>query len=125
MFRIAVSAASYSNRITDPAEITHRSPGWCIRRSRGSGMPPRIAATAADMPLSYQTFKNYAHGIPDKTARHGLHVCLLPEIWDRLCTTCGGQSRHRRWGVQLLYPQNRTWAERTAVEARKRRGAPR
>ena len=26
-------------------------------------MPPRIAATAADMPLPYQDFNNYAQGI--------------------------------------------------------------
>jgi hypothetical protein len=42
---------------------------------------------------------------------------------DRMCTTCGGQSRHRRWGAQLLYRNRRTHAERTAAEARKRRGA--
>ena len=44
-------------------------------------MPSRIAATAADMPLYYQSFKNYAQTIADKTARHGLHVSPLPEIW--------------------------------------------
>jgi hypothetical protein len=42
---------------------------------------------------------------------------------DRMCTTCGGQSRHRRWGTQLLYRNRRTYAERTAAQARKRRGA--
>ena len=67
MFRIAVSAASYSNRTTGPAEITHRPPEVSIRRSRGSGMPSRMAATAADMPLSYQSFNNYAQVIADKT----------------------------------------------------------
>jgi hypothetical protein len=41
---------------------------------------------------------------------------------DRLCTTCGGQSRHRRWGVQAFYPQSKTYAERVTAEARKRRG---
>ena len=41
---------------------------------------------------------------------------------DRICTTCGGQSRHRRWGVQLMYRENRTYAERSAAEARRRRG---
>src|SRR5712692_7757011 len=55
----------------------------------------------------------------------GRHRGAMFTWGDRLCATCGGQSRHRRWGVQLLYPQNRTWAERAAVEARKRRGAPR
>jgi len=44
-------------------------------------MPSKIAATAADMPLSYQSFNNYAQATSDKTARHGLHVSLLPEIW--------------------------------------------
>ena len=42
---------------------------------------------------------------------------------DRMCTTCGGQSRHRRWGVQLLYRNRRTYAERAVGQARKRRGA--
>ncbi len=42
---------------------------------------------------------------------------------DRMCTTCGGQSRHRRWGVQLFYPKRRTYAERSAAGARRRRGA--
>jgi hypothetical protein len=40
---------------------------------------------------------------------------------DRICTTCGGQSRHRRWGAQLLYRDGRTYAERAAAEARRRR----
>jgi len=44
-------------------------------------MPSRIAATAADTPLYYQNFKSYAQAIADKTARHGLHVSPLPEIW--------------------------------------------
>jgi hypothetical protein len=39
MVRIAVSAASYSNRTTDAPEITYRPPEVNIRRSRGSGMP--------------------------------------------------------------------------------------
>ena len=43
-------------------------------------MPSRIAATAADMPLYYRSFKHYAQTIADKTARHGLHVSPLPEI---------------------------------------------
>ncbi|HLN71448.1 MAG TPA: CHAT domain-containing protein, partial [Streptosporangiaceae bacterium] len=54
-----------------------------MRRSRGSGMPSRMAETAADMPQSYQTFKNDAQEIPDKTARHRLAADLLPEIWAR------------------------------------------
>jgi hypothetical protein len=41
---------------------------------------------------------------------------------DRMCRTCGGQSRHRRWGVQVFYPQSRTYAERAATSARRRRG---
>ena len=41
---------------------------------------------------------------------------------DRLCTTCGGQSRHRRWGVQMFYPQSKTYAERARADAGKRRG---
>ena len=45
-------------------------------------MPSRIAATAADMPLFYQSFNSYAQAIAVKTAAHGLRVSLLPEIWD-------------------------------------------
>jgi len=41
---------------------------------------------------------------------------------DRLCTTCGGQSRHRRWGVQMFYPNSKTFAERATAQARLRRG---
>jgi len=41
---------------------------------------------------------------------------------DRVCVSCGGQSRHRRWGVQLFYPQSRTSAERARAEAGRRRG---
>src|ERR1700691_1823432 len=70
MFRITTSRAAYSNSTTRPAVITHRPSSSCMRRSRGSGMPSRIAATAADMPLSYQTFKKYAQEGPDKTACH-------------------------------------------------------
>jgi hypothetical protein len=46
---------------------------------------------------------------------------------DRACTKCGGTPRHRRWGVQTLYgaPGRRTWAERTAKAAARRRGVPR
>jgi hypothetical protein len=46
---------------------------------------------------------------------------------DRACTTCGGAPRHRRWGTQALYgaPGRRTWAERTARNAARRRGVPR
>jgi hypothetical protein len=43
---------------------------------------------------------------------------------DRACTTCGGQSRHRRWGAQVLYPQSKTYAERSSAKARGRRAAP-
>jgi hypothetical protein len=44
---------------------------------------------------------------------------------DRACTRCGGGPRHRRWGVQTLYGASgtRTWAERAAKEAGRRRGA--
>jgi hypothetical protein len=43
---------------------------------------------------------------------------------DRACTKCGGPPRHRRWGVQTLYgaPGKRTWAERAAKDAGRRRG---
>jgi hypothetical protein len=41
---------------------------------------------------------------------------------DRICTSCGGQSRHRRWGVQAFYPQSKTYAENARAEAGKRRG---
>jgi hypothetical protein len=46
---------------------------------------------------------------------------------DRACTTCGGSSRHRRWGVQVLHgaPGNRTWAENKARQAGRRRAAVR
>jgi hypothetical protein len=39
-----------------------------------------MAATAADMPLSYYCFDNYAQISPDKTACHGPVGSLLPEI---------------------------------------------
>ena len=81
MFRITMSPASYSNSTTGPAEITHRPSCWRMRRSRGSGMPSRMAETAADMPQSYRTFKNYAQEPSDKAARHGLMAYPLPEIW--------------------------------------------
>jgi hypothetical protein len=41
---------------------------------------------------------------------------------DRICTSCGGASRHRRWGTQLIYRDRRTPAEDAAAEARRRRG---
>ena len=46
---------------------------------------------------------------------------------DRACTRCGGAPRHRRWGAQALYGATgqRTWAERTAKDAGRRRGVPR
>src|SRR5712691_4133520 len=84
MFRITTSPAAYSNSTTRPAVITHRPSCSCLRRSRGSGMPSRIAATAADMPLSYQSFKKYAQESPGKTACHRPMAVLSPEIWGRL-----------------------------------------
>src|SRR6266851_6425770 len=81
MFRITTSPAGYSNSTTRPAVITHRPSCSCMRRSRGSGMPSRIAATAADIPLSYQSFKKYAQECPDKTACHRPMAVLSPEIW--------------------------------------------
>src|SRR6266851_4208473 len=81
MFRITTSPAAYSNSTTRPAVITHRPSCSCMRRSRGSGMPSRIAATAADMPLSYQSFKKYAQESPGKTACHRPMAVLSPEIW--------------------------------------------
>src|SRR5579859_5333409 len=81
MFRITTSPAAYSNSTTRPAVITHRPSCSCRRRSRGSGMPSRMAATAADMPLPYQSFKKYAQESPDKTACHRPMTVLLPEIW--------------------------------------------
>jgi hypothetical protein len=39
-----------------------------------------MAETAADMPPSYQTFKNDAQETPEKAARHRLAADLLPEI---------------------------------------------
>jgi len=46
---------------------------------------------------------------------------------DRACTRCGGSPRHRRLGVQVLHGDSgrRTWAERAAKDAGRRRGAPR
>ena len=55
----------------------------------------------------------------------GRHKGAMFTWGDRLCSTCAGQSRHRRWGVQVLYPQRKTYAERSAAKARRRRGAPR
>jgi len=54
-----------------------------------------MAETAADMPRSYQIFKNDAQECPDKTARHRLAADLLPEIWvpaDNLPRTQGGET---------------------------------
>jgi hypothetical protein len=51
-----------------------------MRRSRGSGMPSRMAETAADMPQSYQTLKMTHRKPSDKAARHRLAADLLPEI---------------------------------------------
>jgi hypothetical protein len=55
----------------------------------------------------------------------GRHRGAMFTWGDRLCTRCGGQSRHRRWGVQAFYPEGKTWAERSAAKAKKRRGVPR
>jgi hypothetical protein len=55
----------------------------------------------------------------------GRHRGAMFTWGDRLCTKCGGQSRHRRWGVQAFYPGSKTWSERSAAQAKKRRGAPR
>src|ERR1700757_4109861 len=44
---------------------------------------------------------------------------------DRACTTCAGSPRHRRRGVQVFFPDRRTWAERRAQQARRRPNAPR
>jgi hypothetical protein len=40
-----------------------------------------MAETAADMPQSYQIFKNDAQESPDEAARHRIAADLLPEIW--------------------------------------------
>ena len=55
----------------------------------------------------------------------GRHRGAMFTWGDRLCTKCGGQARHRRWGVQAFHPGDKAWAERSAAQARKRRGAPR
>ena len=55
----------------------------------------------------------------------GRHRGAMFTWGDRLCTKCGGQSRHRRWGVQAFHPGDKAWAERSAAQAKKRRGAPR
>src|SRR5712692_3437706 len=66
-------------------------------------MPSRIAATAADMPLSYQRFNNYAQGIPDKTARNRPITALLPEIWDRITGAwLGAQARKNAEGEWII-----------------------
>ena len=36
----------------------------------------------------------------------------------RQCMTCGGQGRHRRLGVTVLYRGRQTWAEQRAQAAR-------
>src|SRR5512135_180519 len=85
MFRITTSPAAYSNSTVGPAVITHRPSCSCMRRSRGSGMPSRMAATAADMPQSYQSFNKYAQTVLGKTAHHAPTGDPPPEIWGRVC----------------------------------------
>jgi len=57
----------------------------------------------------------------------GRHRGAMFRWGDRACTRCGGGPRHRRWGVQALYGGSgqRTWAERAAKNAGRRRGAVR
>src|SRR5271154_3839417 len=98
MFRITMSPAAYSNSTTCPAVITHRPSCSRMRRSRGSGMPSRMAETAADMPQSYRTFKNDAQEPSDKTARHRLTDDLLPEIW----VLGGGGSAGNAWEIGVI-----------------------
>ena len=57
-------------------------------------MPSRMAATAADMPLSCQSLNNYAQIIPDKTARHKPIVALPPEIWGLAALLKSGRFYH-------------------------------
>jgi len=81
MLRIAVSAASQSNSTRLPAVTTHRPTTWCRRRSRGSGMPARIAVTAADIPV-FQPKLNYFAQLWVKKKPHVMRRAahLLPEI---------------------------------------------
>lgn len=71
-------------------------------------------------------------------ARHPRRVCRACDgtgrhrgsmFWwgDRACGKCAGTQRHRRWGAQILHGGSGelTWAERSAADAKKRRGAPR
>ncbi len=41
------------------------------------------------------------------------------------CPACGGQTRHRRWGTQLVYRNSVSWSERRRNRALNRRGRPR
>jgi len=42
----------------------------------------------------------------------------------RMCISCGGQGRHRRWGAMVLYKDKQTFAERRQVAAASRRARP-
>jgi hypothetical protein len=54
----------------------------------------------------------------------GLHRGGLFRYSDRACTTCGGQSRHRRLGARVISPGSPLWAERARGRAGQRRGRP-
>ena len=42
----------------------------------------------------------------------------------RMCLSCAGQGRHRRWGAMLIYRDRPTLAERRQVAAASRRTRP-
>jgi hypothetical protein len=54
----------------------------------------------------------------------GWHRGGLFRYSDRACTTCGGQSRHRRLGARVISPGSPLWAERARERAGQRRGRP-
>ena len=60
MCRIAASSSANRNSCTDPAKITVSPPVSRRRRSRGEGIPSRMAEAAADIPAAYQYLTYYA-----------------------------------------------------------------
>jgi hypothetical protein len=54
----------------------------------------------------------------------GRHSGGLFSYADRACTTCGGQSRHRRFGLRVISSGRQVWAERAATRARGRSHRP-
>lgn len=55
----------------------------------------------------------------------GRHPGSMFTYAHRQCPSCGGSSRHRRWGAVHLYGNAPTRAERAAAQAAYRRARPR